>query len=672
MYTDNNVGTKAVEQAVAAHRDGRFAEAIAAYESALANRPKDAEIRSLLGLALVHAGRGNEALRLLNQAVAAEPAQMGFRFNLAEGLIAIGDPVRAAAELRVILADNPDSFQVWLRLGDVAALQQDSEAAGRAWRRAFELGSKLTPGLKLARLELAQSHFASAQAVLDRLHAHYPAEEAVRSLQCDLLIARRDWAALLSFATNWTRAQPDQPDALRALARAQFETGRYPDAVRAFAKILATPAPGADDLAALAGLQLHALDFDAAATTLDRAEAIAPDNPGVQARNALLHMYYGRFSAATDCARRSLAADAENVSAFVTLSRVLHGRLAQGELDVLEGIARQTTAPLDHRIPAAFMLADAYDARGDTDGGFAAYKFAQSLALERDRLEGRSYDAAASESRFERLARLLPPAQLDTRQTSTARPIFIVGMPRSGTTLVECVLGAHSRVFACGERVAMRQLLGAALELDAAGRAADAASLAAWATAYLSDLPDLRAAGHFTDKHPLNFEALGLIAQMFPTAAIFHVRRNPIETCLSVYRQEFSKPWTFAHRLEDIGHFYGQQAQLMAHWQRELPGRIMTVQYEEFAADLAARAQQLIESLGLEWEPACATFQQAGRPIATFSTVEARGPVTVRNNRAMRYHRHLVPLIAALRSAGIDLATGALNGEGGMHDPAAG
>lgn len=672
MRSDHKVSREALERGVRAHRLGRFEEALLAYRAALAAAPADAEAASLTGLALVHCGRHAEALSFLDQAVAAEPEQMGFRFNLAEGLVAVKDWPRAEAQLQLILARHPDNPQAWERLGDVALLRQEIAAATRAWRRAFDLGPGLSPGLKLARQALSDSRLEEADAIARRLAERFPGESAVSALRCDSLAARRDWKGLETTAVAWTRANPGQHLAWRALARATFETGRYRDALAAFRQVLALPGGSTDELVAYAGLQLHAHEFEEAAVTLDRAESQSPDHPGALARRATLHMYFGRFDAALDCCRRCIARDPDNVAAYSTLGRVLKGRLAPGEMAVLERIAGQENAGLDARVPAAFTLADAHDARADTDAAFAAYVYAQSLAIELDRQEGRGYDPAASEARFKQLARLpASGARSAAHSAAGPRPVFIVGMPRSGTTLVESILGAHSRVYACGERPAMRQILRAALELAAQGRAPDETSLRHWADASLRELPELQGADHFTDKHPLNFEAIGLITQLFPAAAIVHVQRHPVETCLSIFRQEIGKAWTFARRLEHIGHYYGQYAQLMAYWQQQLPGRVMTIQYEELAGDLSLGARQLVESIGLVWEPQCLEFQRTERAIATFSTIEARGPVSVRNGRAGTYRRHLGPLIDALEAGGVDPTTGTFTGKHGMVDPAA-
>jgi hypothetical protein len=196
------------------------------------------------------------------------------------------------------------------------------------------------------------------------------------------------------------------------------------------------------------------------------------------------------------------------------------------------------------------------------------------------------------------------------------------------------------------------------LDADQKGQLPDAAMLAEWAKFYFSDLPT-GAADHITDKHPRNLEAVGLIARMLPNAFIVHVRRNPLETCLSVFRQEFNKHWTFTHRMGDIAECYVRYTQLAAHWARTLPDRFMTVQYEDFVANFPSAAPQLLHACGLSWEPQCLEFQKTSRAIATFSTVQARAAVASGNGRVQKYEKHLGPLRAALEAAGVNIETGA-------------
>lgn len=471
-------------------------------------------------------------------------------------------------------------------------------------------------------------------------------------MACDYARERRDWPGLEHAARAWISRRPDQPEAWRQAARALFELGRHEQAVIAFERVSRLEPESADNLAALGGLLLHALRYDEAGEALDRALALQPDHARALADRATLLTYLGRFAEAEAACRRSLAGDPDHAPAYTILSRLTGGRLSDSEVERLARIAADPARPLDHRLPAAFARAHALDASGDVAAAFEAYQAAHALATERDRQEGRSYDHAAAVNRARRLVAL--PRQPKAEPVAGARPIFIVGMARSGTTLVEALLAAHPRVFGAGERVIMPALIDGWLARP------DAAPDARWAEAYLAGLGDLGGRDHVTDKMPRNLEAVGLIDRLFPDAPILLVRRDPVESCLSLYRQEFARDWAFAHDLTDLGRACALNARLAAHWTQALPGRLIEVQYETLAADFAVEARRIVEACGLDWDEACAEPAASPRPIATFSTVSARSPVRVMNDRAARYRAHLGPLIETLEAEGVDLETGAL------------
>ena len=647
----------ALERGLAAFRDARFEQAAEDLGAALAALPDQPEALSLLGLALVRTGRIDEGGRQLARAVEREPAQPGLRFNLAEGLIVAKRYERAIQELQHVVDAVPGHAAAWARIGDVEELRGDEGAAADAWAKAFGLDATPQTAFKLGHLALRCGRAAQAHDFAFTTLQRHPREPALYALLCESLAALRDWPALEAAAAGWQRALPDANQPWRERSRAAFEQGRLREAVEHYARFLAAGRHGADDLATFAGLALHALDFDAAEAALGAAEELEPGHPEVLAKRALLDTYHGRFEAAESGCLRVLERQPDHVPVLTILSRLRHGRLGEADVERLEALVAQPEAHLDRRIPAAFAIGHAHDAADDADRAFAAYARAHALALERDAQEGRRYSAAAEVRLVERLMELFPgpgPLPAPEPRVHGPRPIFVVGAPRSGTTLVESVLGAHSRVMACGERSTMQQMLRALMDADARGVVPTDADLVQWTRTYLADLPPLGGRDHFTDKHPLNLAAVGLIARLFPDAAIVLVRRDPVETCLSIWRQEFSKYWQFVHRLEDLGTFYGQHARLAAHWERTLPGRVIPVRYEEFAADFANAAPALVRAVGLDWEPACAQLRDSPNAIATFSAVDVRDPVSVRNRRAALYAKHLGPLVDALRANGVE------------------
>jgi hypothetical protein len=240
------------------------------------------------------------------------------------------------------------------------------------------------------------------------------------------------------------------------------------------------------------------------------------------------------------------------------------------------------------------------------------------------------------------------------------RPIFVLGMPRSGTTLIESVIGAHSRVAAGGESGGIRWILPDYLARLRTNPSSDIPEsvVARWRTAFWQQMPKQDGVEAMTDKNPWNFDAFSLILRLFPNARIIHVRRNPVETGLSIFRNEFSKLVRFTHRLEDIGHYYGEYARVMAHWERIGGDRFTTIQYEDFIREFEVAGPALLSACGLEWEEGCGRFWENKRAVSTISTMQVRRPLGKASVRAGVYAAHLAPLVQTLESVGVDLVTG--------------
>jgi len=652
----------ALKLGIAAHQARRIPEALAHYGEALSIAPNDPEALSLLGLAQTHSGRIADGMALLRRAVGLNPQLLALRFNLVDGLEAAGEYGEAIGALHVILEADGGNVRAWLKAGEIAVAQRDLDGAALAWQRAHDAQPDAAePVVRLARLALGRARPADALRALDSVTS-VPAEVDWLVLRCQALAALGLWPMLEESALAWLDLQPENPAGWHQLSRAAFGQGRNRAAAEAWARAIELGTPTAAAYTAHAGLLLHAQHVEAAQNALARAEVLDPRLPAVLTMRALLHMYYGRFDAAGDACRRCLASEPDNTDALTILDQLHEGHLPEAEFAAATRIAGLPEGAADRRIAAAFVVAHALDARGDTDAAFAACATAHQLCLARDRDEGRGYDRGLEERRFERIVELFPAAPTAPRAVRGAmpRPIFVLGMPRSGTTLVASVLAAHSRVRAFGERNSGRRMLRAFLDLDQQGEVADEDTLDRWAGSYFAELPLLGAADHVTDKQPLNFEAIGLIARLFPDAAIVHVRRSPLETCLSIYRQPLGKSWTFAHSLADIGHYYGLYARLMRHWEQSFPGLVTNIDYEAFAGNFTQAAPALLHSCGLEWEPQCLEFQRAPHPITTLAAVQARGPVVPSRGRAARYRPHLGELAVALEAAGVDPLSGAL------------
>lgn len=269
-----------------------------------------------------------------------------------------------------------------------------------------------------------------------------------------------------------------------------------------------------------------------------------------------------------------------------------------------------------------------------------------------------SYDEAATIGELERIRRSFDTATLRRLGGSgnpSGLPVFIVGMPRSGTTLVEQILASHPDVHAAGElydldRIA-RGLAGDSGAFPEIVADLTAARLRELGTAYLGGLKvEKPAALRVTDKMPWNFRFLGLIRLILPNARIIHIRRDPIDTCLSCFSKLFGANQEFSYDQAELGRYYRAYGGLMDHWRAALPPESMLeVVYEDLVADFAVQARQIVAYCGLDWNDACLDFHRTNRPVLTASAVQVRQPIYRSATEYWRpYRAYAEPLIQAL------------------------
>jgi hypothetical protein len=251
---------------------------------------------------------------------------------------------------------------------------------------------------------------------------------------------------------------------------------------------------------------------------------------------------------------------------------------------------------------------------------------------------------------------------VDAGGSTSDAPVFVLGMPRSGTTLVEQILCSHADVHGAGELATLGDI-----ELDLTLRFAEQggypdcvwalskADLEEAASRYLQVLTARSGrAKRVTDKMPSNFARIGLIKRLMPQARIIHCTREPLDTCLSNYFHYFAVGNEFACRFEELAAYYADYRRLMAHWKSVFPSEIVDVAYEDVVADQEATSRRLVAAIGLDWDPDCLRFHENKRAVNTFNSMQVRQPIYTRAvGRWQEYEAHLGPLIKALEAAGI-------------------
>lgn len=404
----------------------------------------------------------------------------------------------------------------------------------------------------------------------------------------------------------------------------------------------------------MASAHLAQGDVEAAHASVSRALEIDPDN--VQAAIALsdLLQKQGRIDEAHSALEKVIEADGPPppMAAAALANLAPHiGREAEA-VEALRASLRASLRAVESapavRSTLLFTLGALLDRMGRYDEAFEAYAGG-------NRLRATRFDAIANAKLMSQIAEAWPMervASLPPAETVHETPVFIVGMPRSGTSLTEQILAAHPDVFGAGERrefgLTVRNLIGANLEegMQSLTKEKFETEAARYAEALQALAPQAK---RITDKALTNFMHLGLISKTFPGAPVIHCVRDPMDTCLSCYFQNFRGTIPYAYDLEQLGAYYRQYERLMAHWKTVLDLNMLEVRYEDMVADQEATSRWIVEFLGLPWDDACLRFHESGRVTVTSSNEQVRRPIFSSSvGRAKNYEAHLGPLREAL------------------------
>jgi tetratricopeptide (TPR) repeat protein len=447
--------------------------------------------------------------------------------------------------------------------------------------------------------------------------------------------------------------------------------GRYPDALEAFGEALARGIARAEEVHLNRSVLLadHLRRDEEAQRELEAALAIAPEYVPARFNLGNLHALAGRREAALACYREVTENAAQAGHPYFelgleALSRIavldppadLRDPLLQQLEDAAAGLAQ------DRRVRAnlLFALGRTLDRLGAYDRAFDAFARANRSLL---RQVGRRYDRSHAQRLTQAFIEAFPSAsegQAGDGHDTGATPLFVCGMFRSGSTLIEQVLGAHQRVVAGGELDFLIRLAAERLApVPGSVARLDAAAFAGFADEYRALLarlfPEAGPGMFVTDKRPDNFQLIGLIKRMFPRAKFVHTTRHPLDTGVSVFVQHLvPEVAAYACDLGDIGHYYGQYRRLMAHWKTLYPDDIVDFHYDELVRDPVPALQRLFATLGLEWDERCLEFHRRGNAVRTASYLQVRQPLyRASSGRWRNYESHLRPLREALLAAGI-------------------
>lgn len=676
-------------QAVAAYEAGRADLAAQICQEVLRAQPEHADALHLLGVLAHERSRDDEARELLQRAVRIDGRDAMLHFNLAEVERTRGDFAAALASYDHTLGIEAGLADAHYGRGNALfELGRYGEAAD-AYRRALRLApddAELHNNLGNVLIELGDTE-AAIQHYREAIQLQPGYADAHVNLGTALRGRNRHAEALRSFATA-IALDPESPEPHAALAHILAERGDFQNALRHFRRAVELRPDSSQYVLDLASLLQLLERFDEAIEWFHKALAIDPQASEAHARLGACYQQMGRVEEALDEFRAALEGEPSgDVRLTVAIALENEGRFAEaveqhrqvladhpdfgtsymrlalnkrGGLDdadiarMLELLER-ADLPVEHRMPIEFALGEAFHRRGDTERAFAHFAAANAL-----RAQQLPFEAENFRDHIDRIIETFSPELFAATQgfgVESEVPVFIVGMPRSGSTLVEQIVSSHPAVYGAGEALHIHNLVqrlpdivGTGEEFPECVRSLTRATSVELAEEYLQ-LVRRRApeAARICDKLLGNYSRLGLIALLFPKARIIHCRRDPLDTCLSCYFQHFAHGLNFTYDLSALGVAYRGYERLMAHWREVLPLRMLEVQYEEVVADQEGQSRGLIDFLGLPWDDRCLQFHRQERDVRTASFWQVRQPVYRSSvGRWRAYEKHLGPLLEAL------------------------
>lgn len=620
---------------------------------AVERNPKDVNMSGLLGAVLIKRRRLDEAEQVLKRTIALAPTFAKAHEDLGYALLEQERYEEAVEVLQKAARLDPKLDAARFNLGKALA----STGRGKEADAAFEASFELSPERK--KLALAAKHhqegrIEDAEQLYRQVLNNNPRNvDALRMLAMVAATAKRydDAERLLRKAVG---IAPDFLTAVVDLGRVLKEQDRFEEAIDCFKNAIAINPNNPHTHFLLASAYSPAALNHEAAREYRRALDLAPEHPGalLGLGNALKTI--GKQDEAIKAYRDCIRVRPDNGEIYWSLANLKTYRFSDEQIakmaarvDNPEGLTEQS------EVNFLFALGKAHDDRQDYDQAWSYYERGNG----KQRMLAQ-YDPVQTETINDAIVEVFDKALLEEKAGKGCpdrAPIFVLGLPRSGSTLVEQILASHSQVEGTSElpylgRVAMSLNRNRAdgVNYPEAVRELEAAHLTALGEDYINYAQLHRTEGKpfFIDKMPNNFPTIGFLNLILPQAKIIDARRHPLDACVGNFRQHYAKGQTFSYDLTDLGEYCLQYLRMMDHWQQALPGRVLTVQYEEMVTDFENQARRLLDHCELPWEDACGRFYETERPVRTASSEQVRQPIyTGALNFWRNYERHLDELV---------------------------
>jgi len=635
-------------------QQGNPTEAEALARQILRVHPKEPNILRVLGVALMRQGKFEEASKHLSTAVKIAPAVADGHEQYGLALASLGRLNEAEESLQTALRLDPNGESVHSKLARLQAMQGKEEESQKSRKRMLELHPHRQKIHDAMKLHAEGKHDEARKLVKDVLREDSDNINAL-NLMGGICMAKEAFNDAEAFLQKVVGLAPDFAVAWAVLSASFKEQGRLEEAVEALEKALVLEPKNAEWHSTLGNQLMVWGKEERALVSLDRALAIKPDHANALHSKGHVLKTMGDQDDAIRAYRAAAKARPDLGEIYWSLANLKTFRFDPDEVEIMQTQLDSEKLTDYSEVHFCYALGKFFEDQEDYPKAFEYYT--QGGAAKRKSVR---FDPVDFDYQTNKMIEVFTPEFFEERTSfgySDAAPIFIVGLPRSGSTLIEQILCSHSQVDGTAE-LADLMTLG---YRTGQNRFDDLIYPESLIDIYADSIEDLgkeyikrtlhhrQGAPYFTDKMPNNFPHIGFLHLILPNAKVIDARRHPLDSCFGTFKQLFAKGQQFSYDLFELGQYYKNYIQLMEHWDHVLPGKVLRVNYEDNVADQENQARRMIEHCGLEWEDQVLRFYETERAVKTASSEQVRQPIYNKSvNSWKRYETELEDLILLL------------------------
>ena len=641
---------EAYNNAASLMEEGNFELAEKQLAEILKNHPNEPNSLRLSGVSSIEQGKPEIALIPLQKAIKAAPNFTQAHEDLATAWFLLNDLEKSETCLKKALNLNPKSFSAWKTLGDLLSDQGKEEEANKAYEKAISTDKKYVD-LKEAMILLRKGSAEEAEKIYRQILKNDP--KNVDALRLLALLAANNGATDqgILMLRKCTKIAPDYALAWENLAklyRKKDGQESLKHAIYCFKKAIELRPNWAEGWAGLGTVYTRSSYHKEGIEAYQKSIALKQNQPRV-------HLSLGHVYKTTGEQEKSIASYRKGIEyfsmfgeAYWSLANLKTYNFREKEISTMESQLRNKDLPERERVHFLFALGKAYEDRKKYKTSFEYYREGNDLN------RGRSgYDPKAIEVISKRLMNFFSEEFFQENQQlgyKNTDPIFIVGLPRTGSTLIEQILSSHSKVEGTMELPNMLTIarnLGKGSKKNTAYPEVlarmDQEEIESLGKRYISETDHIRSGlPYFIDKMPNNFSHIGLISLILPNAKIIDTRRDPMDTCLSCYKQLFARGQVFTYDLNELARYYLNYIYLMNHWDKVLPGKVYRVVYEDVVSNQEKETRELLDFCNLPFEEDCLRFYETKRAVKTASSEQVRQPIYRKGVKHWQNYEHFL------------------------------